>query len=68
MSVDSALDRFDSLDTRFAAMAEKVENIDLVLDPKNPESLLVAENDLIRIIEEMEHLQKIGVKDTLFTN
>jgi len=56
--------RTSSIDSRFTAMAQRVESIDLILDPRNPQSLKQADNDLGKVIEELEQLQSIGQRGT----
>lgn len=45
-----------SLDREFAAMAARVENLDIEVDPQKPETLLHARSELASIILDLQKL------------
>ena len=57
-----ALHTLDSLDSAYAQMAQRVANLDKIIDPKNLDSIIHAKNDLAQIIGDLEKLQfnKVG--------
>lgn len=58
----TTLHTLDNLDNAFAQMAQRVANLDKVIDPNNLDSIVAAKNDLAQIIGDLEKLQfnKVG--------
>ena len=59
---ERAISRLEDLDRNFAAMAKRVADLDLRIDPSSIDSLISAKNELAQIIGELERMQATQVR------
>ena len=55
--VAKEIEHLDGLDKKFELMSARVSRLDSIIDPLVPSSLIVASQELVRIIEDLELMQ-----------
>jgi hypothetical protein len=58
---ERAISKLEDLDRDFAAMAKRVADLDLNIDPSSIDSLVSAKNELAQIIGELDRMQATQV-------